>query len=218
MLSPAPKSLRGRCYNRPVSSTIPAGPSGGPVTTEPASHQLEATTLRISASLTLVPGVPGAPMGSGMISAHLLYSRLFSAAHKPLREHVPPCPGAGVQTISQGRKSSRYSWCSPSPGSIQAQMAQGPSWSGPHCPLGPKQHHLSPTSCKVSSRQPLLFPASRDSELVLWAKAREANRVPPATVVSLLAPGTQHPNLVSPSWAKQKIALMQICIFNFLPA
>ena len=86
---PAPAALtcphvfKRKVYNSPVSSTIPAGPSGGPVTTEPASHQLEATTLRISASLTLVPGVPGAPMGSGMISAHL-----------PLLQTLQCCPQA----------------------------------------------------------------------------------------------------------------------------
>lgn len=123
-----PQVLRGRCYNSPVSSTIPAGPSGGPVTTEPASYQLEATTLRISASLTLVPGVPGAPMGSGMISAHLTLLQTLQCCPQAPPGTRPTLPWHWYSdTISQGRKSSRYPWCYPSPGSIQAQMAQGPS-------------------------------------------------------------------------------------------
>ena len=189
------------------------------MTTEPASHQLEATTLRISASQTLVPGVLRAPVGSGMVSAHLPLLQTPVLPTRPSRDTSYPAlvlvfrhhfPG---QEIFQVPTVFPQPWWYPGsngPGALLVRV--------PHCPRDPKQHHLSPTSCKVSPRQPLLLPESRDSEPVLWARVREANGVLPTTPVSLLAPSTQHPNLVSPSWAKQKIALMQICIFNFLPA
>ena len=196
------------------------------MTTEPASHQLEASTLRISASRTLVPSVPRAPVGSGMVSAHLPLLQTPVLPTRPSRDPSHPAlalvfrhrfPGQEIfqaSTVFPQPRLKRY------PGALVSRLKRprGSPGQGPTLSRAPKQHHLSPTSCKASPRQPLLLPESRDSEPVLWARVREANGVLPTTPVSLLAPSTQHPNLVSPSWAKQKIALMQICIFNFLPA
>ena len=144
MLSPAPKSLRGRCYNRPVSSTIPAGPSGGPVTTEPASHQLEATTLRISASLTLVPGVPGAPMGSGMISAHLPLLQTLQCCPQAPPGTCPTLPGGWCSDYLPGQEIFQVFVVFPQPWQYPGSNGPGALLVRPTLSPGPQAAPLEP--------------------------------------------------------------------------
>lgn len=144
MLSPAPKSLRGRCYNRPVSSTIPAGPSGGPVATEPASHQLEATTLRISASLTLVPGVPGAPMGSGMISAHLPLLQTLQCCPQAPPGTCPTLPGGWCSDYLPGQEIFQVFVVFPQPWQYPGSNGPGALLVRPTLSPGPQEAPLEP--------------------------------------------------------------------------
>lgn len=160
----------------------------------------------------MFPGVPGAPVSSGTLSTHL---PLLWPLHCCPQAPQGTCPTLPLHwcsdTISQSTKPSRCwpamfppPWQDPGSNSTGALLVRVP-----HCPQSPKQPYLSLTPCKVSPKQPLLFPASRDSEPVLGGEGGTADRVLPPQgpsqpqahsaqiVFLLLGPNRKYPSCIS---------------------